>query len=717
MPLRHDSGGNIDAPEEEVWRVMRPMLTKLRIIAHNAKFELANVRKAAGYELASDGGSLTCTMLGAFNTGIAELNYRTLVDLKGLVLKLFGHQMTHIDELWPNSAKNKKASLRFNTLDVEPKVVSYACEDAAWVLPLDELVTTLAYKERGFIQNLEHHILKIVEDMERKGTSVDWAGIEEAQSQADTFVPAMEAYVKDELGKLVGRDLSELNLNSPPQLKKLLFQEIGMSTTRLTKKGAEAGEGMEDWQKMSSDKKSLVALAEEYEAVDALLKFREVKNLANRVSKWLKEYQGSIDGKVHANYKQAASESNDDNSATAPGSGRFSSSDPAIQQLPKKWFWSSLKLDFDAGEKKNKSLLETFTTNHTNGVEYWKGNFRNYIVASPGCYFLGYDYSQVELRMLAGASQEPALLEAFLKDDDVHTMTAALMLGKDPFDINEDTERPIGKTFNFALMYGMGPKSLGEQLGLDIERAKELYQEYFKVFSNVSTWMNASRYIGLEHGYAETIFGRKIPVWQLNHPLRGVQAQGARVLVNGPIQGSAADYMKIAMLRAYSTLKKEGLWFDKVTIVANLHDALTFEVDNSVDPNELRELLASRVVFGEEVSPILKGYPYFKADWELGQRWGDSTKWSLNTRAAFVDGLWRVQDEPQVSDFTLVLSENPTEKSYRDFISSVKKTTGNTKISLTLPAGTVELPFTAGVTKTSANELRKIFRNASMRVL
>lgn len=981
VPLAHDSGGNIDKPEA-VWEILRPVLTQGDITAHNAKFELANVRKAGGYVIGSDGGNVTDTMLDASVVSLfCHSNYRTIVDLKGLVEAAFEHKMMHFQDLWVNLAVNKKPFIRTNTLDVTPQMIAYACEDAAWVLPLRELMTKRALLERPFMKALEHRIMFIMEDVERYGVSADWKGIEHAAAQAKIFVPKVEKQVKDELGEMAGRDLSDLNFNSPPQMKKLLFSDMGLVTTRLTAKGKDRDD-LEPWQKMSTDAKALTALAKVHPGIKNLLEYREVLNLAKRLDKWLTEYSVADDGKVHANYKQAAAEG-DENSA--PGSGRFSAAEPAIQQLPKlPWKWVL-----------NEDGIE-------NGVDLWTGNFRDFIVASPGTYLLTYDYSQVELRVLAGASQEPALLAAFANNVDVHTVTAAQMLGKRVEDIDPDTERPIGKaqpleskvltptgwrrfgdlvvgdqvigsdgspttvtgvypqgikpvyevttsdgattecceehlwtvissnthgakwqtyelgylnkkglrnkaskegyskpkwrlpdrpvvqfaaqdelpidpyilglllgdgcfthtwattfgsadiellesvqkyheslggkvtewketspgfwviylasgvygtanplsqklrelglwgvkkenkfvpsqyliappedrlallqglldsdgcatkygageftnlslflaeavqelfrslggtasrklwnkkaggfspkdttiwrvygrlpnqkcpfrlwrkanartkatrndlplkllsalevgekatqcisvsaqnglyitegyipthnTLNFALLYGEGPQAMGEQLGITFDEAKMLHGQYFAAFTRVASWVNRVKAVGIEKGYAETIFGRKVPVWELRSPKKGVRAKGERILVNAPIQGSAADYMKIAMMRAHGELVKRGWWGTKCTIVMNQHDALTFEVSNELDPREVREVLQKCVVFGAEVVPRLKGYPTIVADWEMGQTWGGSTKWKDNVTPIFSDGLWELVAKEQ----------------------------------------------------------------------
>lgn len=256
IPLRHDSGGNIDDPER-AWEIVKPVLTKGHVVAHNAKFELANVRKAGGYVIASDGGKLTDTMLDAFVAGkYCHSNYRTIVGLKDLVDAVFDHKMMHIHDLWPDLPANKFDYIRFNTLDVTPEVVAYACEDALWCLALLGETTVAAEVERPFTRELEHQIMFIMEDVERRGVSIDWPAIEAAYAEAQTFVPSMEVFVKGELGKMANRDLVDLNLNSATQMKKLLFSEIGLVTTRLTKKG-ETDDTLEPWQRMSSDAKEI----------------------------------------------------------------------------------------------------------------------------------------------------------------------------------------------------------------------------------------------------------------------------------------------------------------------------------------------------------------------------------------------------------------------------------------------------------------------------
>ena len=556
-----------------------------------------------------------------------------------------------------------------------PEVYSYACEDALWVLPLREHLEKLLPENRKFILGIENIIVRMMSEVEWQGVYIDWEAINKAYSQAQSFVPAMEEWVKYQLSELAERDLQNLNLNSPQQLKKLFFQDLGLTTTRLTKRGEE-DESLDSWQKMSTSAAALTALSNDYSSIKSLLEYREVQNLNRRLKKWLTEYNVYDDSRVHPSYNQ-----------TQVPTGRFSAGEPAIQQLPKKWKWVI-----------NESEDE-------NGLTHWSGNFRDFIVASPGNYLLTFDYSQAELRMLAGASQEPSLLEAFKTGVDIHTMTASQMLGIDLDKITPE-DRAIGKTLNFALLYGQGIKALGESLGVSFERAKALYNQYFSSFSRVASWVNATKKEGLEKGYTETVFGRKIPVWELKSERPGIKAKGERILVNGPIQGAAADYMKVAMCKVYKKLRTLGLWENGVTVIMNQHDSLTFEISNSIDPNYIRPILQECVVFGSESFSALAGYPDMRADWELGQKWGSSTEWSLDQKAVFKDGFWVVH-KPAISSVVLHLNSFPSREAVYDIKTMCQSYVGTGEIYLEVADQEVKFPYQLELPEGRISELSK----------
>jgi DNA polymerase family A len=331
---------------------------------------------------------------------------------------------------------------------------------------------------------------------------------------------------------------------------------------------------------------------------------------------------------------------------------------------------------------------------------------------------------------------------------DVHTITAGMMLGKSPESVNPKTERPVGKTMNFALLYGMGPKSLAERLGITMDRARELYAAYFAGFVSITTWMERAKSKGKARGYSETYFGRKYTVWELQDSRPAVYSKGERVLVNAPIQGGAADYMKIAMVRVAKRLKELGWWGTKCTITMNQHDSLTFEVSNELDPNEVRAIIEKEVVF-----PV-KNFPKIVADWELGKSWGGSAKWKDGYRAHWNGVEWGLGpsdappqpqeaagevDEPEAvrtdvpaqspvtlergaDDATDVgirliveLREMPTPESYARFLELMHATRGTNGVTLLTPEGVLEMEEATSLTVADQGKFAMVFSGCSVR--
>lgn len=607
-------------PEEQVWEIARPLLETVPVVAHNAKFEIKNLalldKKGRGPRI--DLNIVADTMLIPY-----VLSEWQRVGQKDLVREVFNHEQTAIKSLFPQLTAKAEKTLRFNTLSLSQEVIEYACEDAAWCLALYHALADKAKLERGFMFNLEHQIMRLMADVEIYGAYVDWAGLTEAQQQAAAFVERMEKSVRQGLTDMVGRDLSDLNLGSSAQLRDVLYEPppigLGLAASRFSDKTGIA----------STDAIALEKLSRQIPPIKKLLELREVNNLSRRIGKWINE-QGTFaeDGRVHASYGQ-----------TIVPTGRFAANEPAIQQCPKEWRWVSDYTDFNVWEKEDQDKWQSVVDNGVNGLDYWNGNFRDFIMAAPGFYFLTYDYSQIELRVLAGMTQEPALLRAFNEGIDVHAVTASKMLGK-PIDEVSSKDRAIGKTMNFALIYGMGPKSLSDRLALSQEKATELYEEYFAQFPSVSSWMERTKSIGKSQGYVETYFGRKMTAWELQSQSRAMYAKGLRVLGNYPIQGGAADYMKIAMVRVRERLVKEGWWGSKCTIIMNQHDSLTFEVSNDLNPVDVRALIEPAVVFDVPV------FPKIVADWELGQRWGSSTPWKAGLAPEWDGQKWSLSQVP-----------------------------------------------------------------------
>jgi DNA polymerase-1 len=339
----------------------------------------------------------------------------------------------------------------------------------------------------------------------------------------------------------------------------MLFDKLGYRTTVYTDKTRDLPYHE---RKMSTGTIALTKLAAQVPVVKMILQWREqTKLLGTYLDKYENAYNYADDGRTHPSHLSAF-----------VITGRFAVADPPYQQSPKKYHFdlAAARAAHEAGETPPPGTC-------------FKFNFRDVIVAPPDHYILGFDLSQAELRAIAGEAQETALLRAFELGEDVHRLTASLMLGI-PLDEVTDEQRSIGKTMNFALLYGMGVKSLADRLGIPVEEAQALMDKYFAGYASIATWSARQVEHGRRHGYVTSRFGRKLPIWEYTSDKDYIRQGGDRACVNYPIQGAATgDYMKIAMVRAQAAIKAAGL-SDQIHLVMNIHDALEFYVHRSVDP-------------------------------------------------------------------------------------------------------------------------------------
>jgi DNA polymerase I len=652
VPLRHDfCDQNLDP--DTVWEIMQPVLEQPRVVAHNLKFERTGLR-TVGIEI----GSLACTMLQAYVlSGWAEVGQKFLVE------QIFGHQQRTLADLFPGAKKKELDALRFNALGLTPDVVAYGCEDSSWCLALHKrnLPKIEADPKLLSVYRMEMGIMEMMVDSERHGVGVDWPTMEEWLGQATQFVAALEDEVRADFGALLGRSLVALNVKSPHQLRTIFFEDapqgLGITPTRWTDGGEKKDEPVPSTDEIAlnhlvkrdkhTDDESCKADIHENctpdpvgQAVKKLLTAREVDNYRKRLELWLdmdpKKYPNrGFDDRVHSNYAQ-----------TIVGTGRFAADKPAIQQLPKK---------FDFSLRDGRSF---------------KGNFRDTIVASPGYYLCGFDYSQIELRAVAGLAQERSLIEAFKRGDDVHTLTAALMLGKAVEDVDEEKDRPKGKTMNFAIIYQMGVKSLAARLGIRIDEAQVLFDSYWASFPAIAAYVNKSKKECMSRNppHTRSYFGRRWTIWNLanSNVSKAQYANGERQSVNAPVQGWAADYTKIAMLRAVERQKQLGWYAGKTWLLMNQHDALIYEVSEDIDPADFIREMRAAVEF-----PV-RGFPEVETEWEFGYRWGSMLRVSRprHPDAEFMrqeDGRWGVAGEAPLADRDVYI-EDEVEHDFHEIV-------------------------------------------------
>lgn len=602
VPLRHDFEDNFD--NKTVAELLWPVAQAGLIVPHNGSFELGFMMPWFREYLGEDIVGYDCFPLRSdTKVELYVLSAYPNSELKGVVETIFGHTMCHFIDLFPGAAKNKAKTLRFNVLPLTQEVVDYACEDSLWALALHQRHYDLV--KDHFIYQLEMQVLYIVHEMERYGLYFDWATMREYSEKAKAFSEIQYADIQETFSEMLGEPVS-VNLNSPKQVSEILYERLGFSTTRFTKSSQDS-----DDPKMSTDAKALEGLAKKHPVVRKVLEYKEVTKL---VGSYLDKYERDFgydilnEGVTHPHHSQLY-----------VISGRFSVSDPGYQQLP------GGNCVPEEGPLKGKKV-----TRYECGDQVFEMCFRDVVVCPPDHYGVGFDYSAAELRALAGEAKEEALLDAFVKNIDVHRRTAALMLGIPEEEVTPP-QRQVGKTNNFSILYGQGVKAMAEQLGIPIEEAQDLYDKYMSAYSSIARFIEEKQEFGRKHGYSLTKFGRKMTIWEYQDKRNWAQSKADRMAVNTVIQGSATgDVPKIAMVRAVRAIKAAGLQ-DKVHLVMNIHDALEFYVHKSVDMQTVIDLLEPAVVF-----PV-SGWPPLKADWHTWVSWGSCKEVHRDDKGQWVE--------------------------------------------------------------------------------
>jgi DNA polymerase-1 len=359
--------------------------------------------------------------------------------------------------------------------------------------------------------------------------------------------------VQDEIFKIAGESF---NLNSTPKLREILFQRLGLPVLKRTKTGP------------STDVSVLEELAEQgHQLPRLLMEYREMEKLRGTYVDALPKLVHPETGRIHTSFNQ-----------TVAATGRLSSSDPNLQNIP----------------------IRTAL-----GREIRKG-----FIAEPGHVLLGVDYSQIELRILAHFSGDDAFVEAFRKGIDVHRQTASVIFGI-PIDEFSSAMRAQAKTINFATLYGQGSFSLAKQLGIPRDEAQRFIEQYFERFSGVRRYLDEQVRLAKERGFVETLLGRRRYIPELRSSNWSMRQFGERVAQNTPIQGTAADMIKKAMIEIDEALEASDTG---ARMLLQVHDELLFEVaEERVEP--VRELVVRKMEGALELAVPLV------ADSGVGRSW------------------------------------------------------------------------------------------------
>ena len=325
--------------------------------------------------------------------------------------------------------------------------------------------------------------------------------------------------------------VSEFNIGSPKQVATVLFEEQGLKSGKKTSTG------------YSTDASVLEALAQESELVKYILDYRALSKLKSTYVDSLPQEVNPFTDRVHSSFSQATA-----------ATGRLASTAPNLQNIPTRT---------EEGKK-----------------------IRSAFKPKVGHKFLACDYSQIELRILAHLSGDPKLLEAFNKDLDIHRYTASLVFEIPEEEVTKE-QRYQSKAVNFGIIYGQGPYGLSKELGIDVSTAKKFISNYYMRYPSIQNYMQQAQEMTRSRGYAETAFGRRRFIPEIHHSNRNLRNHGERIAVNSPMQGTAADIIKIAMIKLSAEMKKRAL---KSKMLLQIHDELLFEVpDDEMD--EMKKLV------------------------------------------------------------------------------------------------------------------------------
>lgn len=436
------------------------------------------------------------------------------------------HNLDYLSEIYLNYKPisieeliGKKGSKQGSMRYVDSSLITrYACEDADLALQLKHILFS-RLQEQGLTNlyfTLEAPLIEVLTHMERNGVSLDTKSLKDYGEALSAQLVELEREIRQMAG------VPDLNISSPKQLGDILFEKLKISSdAKLTKT-----------KQYSTNEEELQKYIDAHPIVPKILEFRGIKKLLSTYIETLPTLVNPKTGKIHTSFNQAVA-----------STGRLSSNNPNLQNIP---------------------------IRDENGRE-----IRKAFIPSQGDFLLlSADYSQIELRLMAHMSADPAMLEAFEQGQDIHAATAAKIFGIPLKEVTADQRRKA-KTANFGMIYGISAFGLSQRLGISRTEAKELIDGYFTTYKGVKEYMEKCVLLARERGWVETIFGRKRYLPDINSNNQVVRGLSERNAINAPIQGSAADIIKMAMIRVHDEFKNRKL---KSKMIIQVHDELVFDV-------------------------------------------------------------------------------------------------------------------------------------------
>jgi len=512
---------------------------KVKLISHDAKFaEKVFNKRGLDVKCAIDD-----TMIAGF-----------LVDPAGqdalavLASRYLDHQIESKDAVLGKGAKRKT----FADLDLE-RACSVACERADVIFQLNDVLAgkLKSEKQDKLYREMELPLLDVLCDMELLGVSVDEKKL---KVLADDFASRLAELEK----KIYKEAKEEFNIMSPKQLGFILFEKLGLPGAKRTKTG------------YSTSQDILQDLAVEYELPKLILEYRQLSKLKSTYVDALPQLVNPETKRIHTTFNQ-----------TATATGRLSSSDPNMQNIPIR-------------RAEGKLIREAF-------------------IPKKGCVFVDADYSQIELRVLAHVAKEKALTDAFAKGVDVHSVTASGIFGVKPDKVT-DEQRSVGKTVNFATLYGQSAFGLSRQLGIDVGEAQDYIKGYFKKYPRVEEYREEVLETARKKGYVETLYGRRRYVPDIASSNGMLRSVAERMAFNTVFQGTAADIIKRAMIVIHGELNNVS---KDARMLLQVHDELLFEVPEK-DAEKVKAFVKDKMEAAAKLDVPLV------VDVGIGSNWADA---------------------------------------------------------------------------------------------
>ena len=433
-------------------------------------------------------------------------------DMDSLAQRYLGYTTTRFEDVAGKGAKQ----ISFSQVAID-EASAYAAEDADITLRLHRVLAPQLAAEAALetvYRDIEMPLVPVLARIEANGVCIDSAELRRQSAE----LSARMLSAQQKATELAGHSF---NLDSPKQLQSVLFDELGLPALVKTPKG-----------QPSTNEEALEAIAEQHELPRVILDYRGLAKLRSTYTDKLPEMVNPVTGRVHTSYHQSGA-----------ATGRLSSSDPNLQNIP---------IRTDDGRR-----------------------IRRAFIAPPGRKLMACDYSQIELRIMAHLSEDPGLIRAFEQGMDVHRATAAEVFGRAPEDVTAN-ERRAAKAINFGLMYGMSAFGLAKNLGIDRGQAQDYVALYFSRYPAVRDFMERMRTQAREQGYVETLFGRRLYLNDIHARNQNLRAGAERAAINAPMQGTAADIIKRAMVSVDEWLAGHRA---RAQMILQVHDELVFEAD------------------------------------------------------------------------------------------------------------------------------------------